>query len=91
MLWHAAGQAYGDGGHGDQAERSGAGDRARFVIRPLDAATHRTVYHVFVRHQVLAFRDQRLTPDQQVAFANFDAARHPRVLHRTCLRGAAPA
>jgi alpha-ketoglutarate-dependent taurine dioxygenase len=22
---------------------------------------------------------------------NFDAARHPRVLHRTCLRGTAPA
>ncbi|MBI3513925.1 MAG: TauD/TfdA family dioxygenase [Proteobacteria bacterium] len=38
------------------------------LARPLDDATRRAVYAGFVRHHVLAFRDQRLTPDQQIAF-----------------------
>ena len=36
--------------------------------RPLDAATRAAVYAAFVRHHVLAFRDQDLSKDEQVAF-----------------------
>ncbi|HEX5321383.1 MAG TPA: TauD/TfdA family dioxygenase [Stellaceae bacterium] len=36
--------------------------------RPLDEETRRTVYDAFVRYRVLAFRDQDLTKDEQVAF-----------------------
>jgi len=36
--------------------------------RPLDDATRRAVYDAFVRHHVLAFRNQDLTKDEQVAF-----------------------
>src|SRR3984893_17045909 len=36
--------------------------------RPLDEATRQAVYEAFVRHHVLAFRDQDLTKDEQVAF-----------------------
>jgi alpha-ketoglutarate-dependent taurine dioxygenase len=35
---------------------------------PLDMATREAVYDAFVRHHVLAFRDQDLTKDEQVAF-----------------------
>jgi alpha-ketoglutarate-dependent taurine dioxygenase len=35
---------------------------------PFDDATRRTVYDAFVRHHVLAFRDQSLSPEQQIAF-----------------------
>jgi taurine dioxygenase len=38
------------------------------LAQPFDDATRRAVYDAFVRHQVLAFRDQRLTPAQQIAF-----------------------
>jgi alpha-ketoglutarate-dependent taurine dioxygenase len=38
------------------------------LAQPLGAATRRAVYDAFVRHHVLVFRDQRLTPDQQIAF-----------------------
>ena len=80
------------------------------LCRPLDEATRDTVYAAFVRYHVLAFRDQKLDPEEQIAFTeqfgtlerhtvrnllhrtdqNFDAAMHPRVLHRTCLRGTVP-
>ncbi len=50
----------------------GAGFAAEVIgldlARPLDDATRRAVYDAFVRYQVLAFRDQDLTPEQQVAF-----------------------
>src|SRR5688572_6276839 len=36
--------------------------------RPFDEAVHRRVYDAFVRHHVLAFRDQRLAKDEQIAF-----------------------
>ncbi|HUA54031.1 MAG TPA: TauD/TfdA family dioxygenase [Candidatus Sulfotelmatobacter sp.] len=39
------------------------------LAQPLDAALRRTVYDAFVRYHVLAFRDQRLTPEQQIAFS----------------------
>ena len=39
------------------------------LARPLDEPARRAVYDAFVRHHVLAFRDQRLTPDQQITFS----------------------
>ena len=38
------------------------------LSQPLDTATRREVYDAFCRHQVLCFRDQRLSKDQQIAF-----------------------
>src|SRR4051794_28782237 len=38
------------------------------LVQPLDAATRREVYDAFCRYQVLCFRDQRLSKDQQIAF-----------------------
>ena len=37
--------------------------------RPFDEATRQAVCDAFVRYQVLAFRDQRLSQDQQIAFS----------------------
>jgi len=36
---------------------------------PLDEAARREVYDAFVRYHVLCFRDQRLTPEEQIAFS----------------------
>jgi len=36
--------------------------------QPLDDQTKRAVYEAFVRYHVLCFRDQHLSPDEQVAF-----------------------
>ena len=36
--------------------------------RPLPEPVRRAVYDAFVRHHVLAFRDQRLAKDEQIAF-----------------------
>lgn len=38
------------------------------LSRPFDEATRRAVYDAFVRYQVLAFRSQRLSQEQQIAF-----------------------
>ncbi|NKB58392.1 MAG: hypothetical protein GKS00_18860 [Alphaproteobacteria bacterium] len=38
------------------------------LSQPLDPATRDAVYQAFLDFQILAFRDQRLTKDQQVAF-----------------------
>ena len=38
------------------------------LSRPLSADLRQAVYDAFVRYQVLAFRNQDLTPEQQVAF-----------------------
>lgn len=38
------------------------------LSQPLDEPTRRDVYAAFVRYQVLCFRDQRLSKDQQIAF-----------------------
>src|SRR5215472_14960244 len=38
------------------------------LSQPLDAATRDAVYRDFVRYQVLCFRDQALSKDQQIAF-----------------------
>jgi taurine dioxygenase len=39
------------------------------LARPLDAATFAAVNAAFERHSVVVFRDQRLTPEQQIAFS----------------------
>lgn len=36
--------------------------------RPLDAQTRDAVHEAFIRHHVLCFRDQHLSPDEQIAF-----------------------
>ena len=38
------------------------------LSQPLDTATRDAIYRDFVRYQVLCFRDQALTKDQQIAF-----------------------
>src|SRR6476646_10678522 len=38
------------------------------LAQPRDAATRRVVYDAFCRYQVLCFRDQLLSKDQQIAF-----------------------
>ena len=38
------------------------------LTQPFDIATRDAVYRAFLDHQVLAFRNQSLTKDQQVAF-----------------------
>ena len=38
------------------------------LAQRFDDATRRAVYAAFVRHHVLVFRDQRLAPEQQIAF-----------------------
>lgn len=38
------------------------------LARPLDAATREAVFAAFIRYHVLCFRDQKLSPDAQVAF-----------------------
>jgi alpha-ketoglutarate-dependent taurine dioxygenase len=37
--------------------------------RPLDAGTRDAVYEAFIRYHVLCFRDQRLSPEEQIAFS----------------------
>ena len=46
----------------------GAEVRGLDLSQPLDAATRREVYDAFCRHQVLCFRDQRLSKEAQIAF-----------------------
>ncbi|MSP67400.1 MAG: TauD/TfdA family dioxygenase [Alphaproteobacteria bacterium] len=47
----------------------GAEVRSIDLAQPLDAATRKAVWQAFMEHQVLVFRDQKLTPAQEAAFA----------------------
>jgi alpha-ketoglutarate-dependent taurine dioxygenase len=39
------------------------------LTQPLDEALRNSIYDAFVRYQLLCFRDQRLSKDQQIAFS----------------------
>ncbi|MDX1576557.1 MAG: TauD/TfdA family dioxygenase, partial [Kiloniellales bacterium] len=47
----------------------GAEVRGPDLARPLDEDAFAAVHSAYLAHQVLVFRDQRLTPDQQLAFS----------------------
>jgi taurine dioxygenase len=47
----------------------GAEIRGVDLRRPMDEPTFRRIHDAFVRHEVLVFRDQDITLDQQIAFA----------------------
>jgi alpha-ketoglutarate-dependent taurine dioxygenase len=47
----------------------GAEVRGLDLSRPLDAASFAAVHAAYLEHQVLVFRDQSLSPDQQLAFS----------------------
>lgn len=38
------------------------------LVKPLSPETHEAIHAAFLTHQILVFRDQKLTKDQQVAF-----------------------
>jgi alpha-ketoglutarate-dependent taurine dioxygenase len=63
--------------------------RARLATLQAHATQEQFVYRHHWRAGDLLMWDNRCLLHR--ADANFDAARHPRVLHRTCLRGTAPA
>jgi taurine dioxygenase len=46
----------------------GAEIRGADLRRPLDRAAFETIHHAFVRHEVLVFRDQDITLEQQMDF-----------------------
>jgi alpha-ketoglutarate-dependent taurine dioxygenase len=62
--------------------------RARLAALQAHATQERFVYRHHWRPGDMLMWDNRCLLHR--ADANFDAARHPRVLHRTCLRGTAP-
>lgn len=49
------------------SEHTGAEARGIDLTRPVDEATRARLYHAFVDHSVLVFRDQHLTPRQLLA------------------------
>jgi alpha-ketoglutarate-dependent 2,4-dichlorophenoxyacetate dioxygenase len=70
------------------ADRPMAEGRARLAALEAHATQERFVYRHHWRPGDLLMWDNRCLLHR--ADANFDAARFPRVLHRTCLRGSAP-
>ena len=62
--------------------------RARLAALQAHATQERFMYRHHWRAGDVLMWDNRCLLHR--ADANFDAARHPRVLHRTCLRGTAP-
>ena len=70
-------------------DRSFEAGRARLTALEAHATEERFIYrHHWQPGDVLMWDNRCLL---HRADANFDAARHKRVLHRTCLRGTAPA
>jgi taurine dioxygenase len=69
--------------------RSLAESRARIDALTQHAVAERFVYRHQWRAGDMLMWDNRCLLHR--ANPNFDAARYPRVLHRTCLRGTAPA
>jgi len=57
------------------------------LARPLDEATFAQVAAAFFEHQVVVFRDQQLTPAQQVAFTRRFGELEHHVRRESCLAG----
>ncbi len=57
------------------------------LSRPLDEAQFARISAAFFEHQVVVFRDQRLTPDQQVAFTRRFGELEHHVRKESCLAG----
>ncbi len=55
--------------------------------QPLDEADFRRIHRAHLDHHVLVFRDQRITPEQQVAFSRRFGALQIHVLHQFHLAG----
>ena len=55
--------------------------------QPLDEADFRRIHRAHLDHHVLVFRDQRITPEQQIAFSRRFGALQIHVLHQFHLKG----
>jgi taurine dioxygenase len=78
------------GGHASHLDGVPFGEGRATVVRLEELATEpRFVYRHKWRKGDMLLWDNRCLIHR--ADQNFDAARFPRVLHRTCLRGTAPA
>ena len=68
-------------------ERLGAEISGVDLARPLDDATFAAVAKAFFEHEVVVFRDQRLTPGEQVAFTRRFGELEHHVRRESCLPG----
>jgi len=57
------------------------------LARPLDDGEFARIEALFHEHRVLVFRDQKLTPEQQIAFSNRFGNLHVQVQKTYCLPG----
>lgn len=68
-------------------ERLGAEIRGIDLARPLDDDTFAEVAKAFFEHQVVVFRQQNLTPEQQIAFTRRFGELEHHVRRESCLPG----
>lgn len=68
-------------------QRLGAEIRDVDLARPLDDATFAEVARAFFEHQVVVFRNQELTPAQQIAFTRRFGELEHHVRRESCLAG----
>lgn len=68
-------------------ERLGAEIRGVDLARPLDDESFAEVAQAFFEHQVVVFRDQQLTPGQQIAFTRRFGELEHHVRRESCLPG----
>lgn len=57
------------------------------LSQPLDEADFRRIHRAHLDHHVLVFRDQRITPEQQIAFSRRFGPLEIHVLHQFHLQG----
>lgn len=55
--------------------------------QPLDGEDFRRIHRAHLDHHVLVFRDQRISPEQQIAFSRRFGALQIHVLHQFHLKG----